>query len=125
MAIGYKTGGRKRGSRNKKTIAHEAALAAIAANPEMSPVEFLLSIVRNPDISPALRVTAAAHAAKYIHVPASKPSIEDMKVIDAVETQPEKRSPELIEKLRRLGIEEDDLKPDPDLLKRKGINVSR
>ena len=55
MALGIKTGGRKRGSLNKKTILR----AQTAENSGLSPLEFLLSVVRDETIEIGVRLDAA------------------------------------------------------------------
>lgn len=47
--------GRPRGSKNRKTILREQALAAAP----MTPIEFLQSVMQSPDVDPKLRVEAA------------------------------------------------------------------
>jgi hypothetical protein len=44
---GERRGGRQRGTPNKKTAHKNAALAAAAANPDISPLDFLLGIMRD------------------------------------------------------------------------------
>jgi hypothetical protein len=56
---GERRGGRQRGTPNKKTALRNAALAAAAANPEISPLEFLLGIMRDPNVSSELRIKVA------------------------------------------------------------------
>jgi hypothetical protein len=63
MALGVKTGGRKRGSLNKKTILR----AQTAENQGLSPLEFLLSVVRDQTKDVAVRLDAAKCAAPYVH----------------------------------------------------------
>ena len=63
MAQGIKTGGRKRGSLNKKTILR----AKTAENQGLSPLEFLLSVVRDQTKDIAVRLDAAKCAAPYLH----------------------------------------------------------
>jgi hypothetical protein len=50
---GFKTGGRKKGSKNKRqTALKEAAeIVARAALADLTPLEFMLEIMRNPDQS--------------------------------------------------------------------------
>jgi hypothetical protein len=56
---GERRGGRQRGTPNKKTALKNAALAAAAANTDISPRDFLLGIMRDPTTSRELRVKIA------------------------------------------------------------------
>jgi hypothetical protein len=61
-----KTGGRKKGKRNKKTEAREIVLADPAlAN--LAPVDFMLAVMRTTAFTVAVRLDAAAKAAPYRH----------------------------------------------------------
>jgi hypothetical protein len=64
---GERRGGRQRGTPNKKTARMNAAIDAAAANPAISPLDFLLGIMRDPNASSELRIRAAAQAAPFIH----------------------------------------------------------
>jgi hypothetical protein len=85
---GRKTGGRKKGVKNKSTVlkelAEQQALADAAASAEASPLEFLVNVFRNPTVAPALRLSAARDAAQYVHgKPASRPEPEqNVQIID-------------------------------------------
>jgi hypothetical protein len=63
MAKGFKSGGRKAGTRNRKTILREKALAGT----EIGPVEFMLGVMRAPEADPRLRLDAAKGAAAFLH----------------------------------------------------------
>lgn len=63
MAKGLKTGGRRKGSRNKAPQAQAAAIAASG----LTPLEFLLSVLRDPEKQYAARIDAAKAAAPYVH----------------------------------------------------------
>lgn len=65
MAAGRKTGGRKPGSLNKRTL----ELQALAqGEPEMdSPLDFLTSVFRNVALDLDYRIEAAKAAAPYVH----------------------------------------------------------
>jgi hypothetical protein len=63
MARGLKTGGRKKGTPNKRTILR----AQSAENLGLSPLEFLLSVVRDETNHVAVRLDAAKCAAPYVH----------------------------------------------------------
>jgi hypothetical protein len=56
-----KTGGRKKGSRNKRTIAIEKGAKG------MLPLEFMLKVMRDPKESIELRCEMAKAAAPYLH----------------------------------------------------------
>jgi hypothetical protein len=58
-----KTGGRRKGSRNKVTLARSAEIAASG----LTPLEFMLSVLRDPNEDPARRIDAAKSAAPYCH----------------------------------------------------------
>ena len=69
---GERRGGRQRGTPNKKTALKNAALAAAAANPDISPLDFLLGIMRDPATSSNLRVKIALAVVRLTH---AKPAI--------------------------------------------------
>jgi hypothetical protein len=62
MARGRKTGGRKRGTPNRRTIAQQEIVAS-----GMSPLDFLCAVYRDPKQSMTRRIEAAKCAAPYIH----------------------------------------------------------
>jgi hypothetical protein len=64
---GERRGGRQRGMPNKKTALKNAALAAAAADPNLSPLDFLLSLMRDPGLPPDLRIKMAQAAAPFVH----------------------------------------------------------
>ena len=59
-------GGRKRGSKNKTTVAREHA-AKEGANKNLTPLAHLLKIMRDPKQPKEDRNWAAAQAAPYMH----------------------------------------------------------
>ena len=80
---GRKTGGRKKGTPNKATAARQAAVAASG----MTPLDFMLAIVRGENISqgkgksayvPTMedRKWAAGQAAPYVHPRLSSVGVE-------------------------------------------------
>jgi hypothetical protein len=69
---GERRGGRQRGTPNKKTALRNAAISAAIANPEISPLEFLLGVMRDPNVSAELRIKVAQAAAPFVH---AKPGI--------------------------------------------------
>jgi len=66
MAQGKKTGGRKKGVRNKRTIAKRDELARMI-DKGISPLEYMLDIMRNPEQPEKDRLEAAKASAPYIH----------------------------------------------------------
>jgi hypothetical protein len=64
---GERRGGRQRGTPNKKTALRHAATAAAASNPDISPLDFLLAVMKDPNESPELRIKVAQAAAPFIH----------------------------------------------------------
>ena len=73
MAQGKKTGGRRKGTPNKRTAALKAAAAATIERFEQDMpaafdgdgVAFLQTIYRNPSLELSMRIDAAAKAARY------------------------------------------------------------
>jgi hypothetical protein len=66
MAFGRKTGGRQKGSKNKRTLAAAAATPdAVPTGP--TPLQFMLEIMRNPKLEHTIRMDAAKAAAPYLH----------------------------------------------------------
>ena len=58
-----KTGGRKRGSRNKVTKARQAAVEASG----LAPLDYLLQVMRDERIPLELRIDAAKSVAPYLY----------------------------------------------------------
>ena len=63
MAKGIKTGGRRKGSKNKVALAKAAALAASG----LVPLDYMLSVLRNPLASTEDKRWASEKAAPYCH----------------------------------------------------------
>jgi hypothetical protein len=63
MAKGKKTGGRKKGSRNKATIALEQELAASGETPK----DYMLRVMRDPKVDDHRRDEMAKAVAPYVH----------------------------------------------------------
>lgn len=60
---GERRGGRSKGTRNKRTEAQAAAIAEAG----VTPLEYLISIMRDPKALRAERIEAAKAAAPYVH----------------------------------------------------------
>ena len=67
---GERRGGRQPGTPNKKTALVNAAFDAATSNPDLSPLDFLLEVMRDSSIPPDWRIKAALAARPYVH---SKP----------------------------------------------------
>jgi hypothetical protein len=67
---GERRGGRQRGTPNRRTFLRNAAINAAALNPDVSPLDFLLGVMRDPNVSPEQRIRAAQLAAPYVHAKA-------------------------------------------------------
>ena len=63
MAKGFKSGGRQKGVVNRATAARQKAIAASGK----TPLEHLLSVMRNTKLPSNIRLDAAAKAAPYVH----------------------------------------------------------
>jgi hypothetical protein len=83
MAKGFKSGGRKAGTKNRKTVLRKQALAST----EIGPIEFMLGVMRANEADPRLRLDAAKGAAQFLHPKpsTSKPGI-DAKLIGSSAT---------------------------------------
>ena len=64
---GERRGGRQRGTPNKKTALRDSALAAAATNPDISPLDYLLGIVRDSNESSERRFKAAQTTLPFVH----------------------------------------------------------
>jgi len=63
MAAGRKTGGRQKGTRNRKTVEKVAEIEASG----LTPLDFMLGILRDERADPVQRFEAAKAAAPYVH----------------------------------------------------------
>jgi hypothetical protein len=63
MATGMKTGGRRKGTPNRRTAEMRAEMAATG---EM-PLDYMLRLMRDPNTEPARRDAMAKAAAPYLH----------------------------------------------------------
>lgn len=64
---GERRGGRQRGTPNKATVAKTAALKAASADPAVTPLQFLLGVMRDPTSPTNLRIQVARAAAPLVH----------------------------------------------------------
>lgn len=63
MAQGVKTGGRTKGTPNKATAAKAAEVAASG----LTPLDYMLTVLRDEANPPDVRLDAASKAAPYVH----------------------------------------------------------
>ena len=74
---GERRGGRQPGTPNKKTALVNAAFDATTSNADLSPLDFLLGVMRGSSLPPDWRMKAAQAALPYIHSkPASCPAVD-------------------------------------------------
>jgi len=73
---GERRGGRQRGTPNKSTVLKNAAIAAAASDPNLSPLDFLLKLMRQRDLPLEHRVSVAQQALPFAHAKprASRPT---------------------------------------------------
>jgi hypothetical protein len=64
---GERRGGRQRGTPNKKTLIKNAVFLVAASDPNRSPLEFMLALMRDPQVPFDLRIEMAAQAAPFVH----------------------------------------------------------
>ena len=74
---GERRGGRQRGTPNKATVAKAAALATASADAAITPLQFLLGVMRDPKAPTGLRVQVARAAAPLVHGKSKIPSVGD------------------------------------------------
>jgi hypothetical protein len=64
---GERRGGRKLGTPNKKTLLRNAFIDAVAADPNLLPLDFFLRLMHQPTLPLAIRVHAAEEALPFVH----------------------------------------------------------
>jgi hypothetical protein len=74
---GERRGGRQRGTPNRKTALTNAAFVAAASNPDITPLDFLLGIMRDHTVPPELRIRVAQAAAPFVHAKPGNPQLAD------------------------------------------------
>jgi hypothetical protein len=107
---GERRGGRQPGTPNKKTALVNAAFAAASPNAGLSPLDFLLGVMRDASVSPELRIKAAQAAAPYVHAkpgrfPATDSVVRAKHIEGVCEFEPEvaRSLRDDMEQLSRLG----------------------
>lgn len=71
---GERRGGRARGTPNKETVFKDAVFCAAAAQPNTSPLDFMLRLMRNPQVPIKIRIDMAAAAAPFVHARPKAPA---------------------------------------------------
>ena len=64
---GERRGGRQKGTPNKKTAFRNAVIAARSANENLTPLDVMLAVIRDPQVSLADRVKMALKALPRLH----------------------------------------------------------
>jgi hypothetical protein len=64
---GERHGGRQRGTPNKKTLIKNALFLAAAADLNRSPLDYMLALMRDPQVPLGLRIEVAVAAAPFVH----------------------------------------------------------
>ena len=80
-----KTGGRKRGSRNKRTIMQQQQSKTIvqaAKEAGLTPLEYMLKVMRDPETPPQRRDDMAKACAPYMHARLAAVDPETGKAVD-------------------------------------------
>jgi hypothetical protein len=71
---GERRGGRQRGTPNKNTLLKNAVFLAAASEPDRSPLDFMLALMRDPQVLLDDRIELASAAAPYVHIKPKAPS---------------------------------------------------
>ena len=74
---GERRGGRQRGTPNKATVAKAAALASASADPTITPIQFLLGVMRDAKAPIGLRLQVARAAPPLVHGQSKIASVVD------------------------------------------------
>ena len=84
---GERRGVRGKGTRNKSTELREAARQASIADPGITPLDFLLAVMRDPNYDCHTRIEAAKAALPYVHArrPQAEPKPDDPDFVPLVE----------------------------------------
>jgi hypothetical protein len=90
---GERRGGRQPGTPNKKTALVNAAFDAATSNPDLSPLDFLLGVMRDASLPPDWRIKAAQTVLPYVHVkperaPATDPAATARQIESGLDSDP-------------------------------------
>ena len=84
---GERRGGRQKGTPNKKTVLKDAVFLAAAAGADVSPLDFMLGLMRDPKVPVDLRLDMAVAAAPFVH---AKPQAPRQVLTDPMRCGPSK-----------------------------------
>ena len=136
---GERRGGRRRGTPNKTTALRDAVLCAAAAKPNGSPLDFMLGLMRDPNVLTDLRIEMAAAAARFVHARPQAARRVHTNPLDSspISSSPDLSAPKMEEELSAPGQSvdgEDDLSPlgfllsvmnDPDATSQQRIKAAK
>jgi hypothetical protein len=106
MARGFKTGGRQKGSRNRATEEARAAAKAIG----ILPLDYMLTVMRDPNADRKRRDAMATAAAPYLHPKLS--SVEPKPITDPEKSEGVSRiEVSFVHPLRRCANEDEKGRP--------------
>jgi len=101
---GERRGGRKRGTPNKKTALKNAVFLAAAASPDSSPLDFMLRLMRDPNVAMDLRIDMAAAAALYVHSRPRKERVQPLDLTTRIERRMKLSDAEMETKLKPTNL---------------------
>jgi hypothetical protein len=112
--------GRKPGTKNSATLAKQAALEEVIARAvmdECTPLEVMLSIMRDPASPAAMKFEAAKAAAPYVHPRLSQVDSRVTRVNDVAELTPEQ-----IDRLLAEGLADREAKAPQGVQQPNGVH---
>jgi hypothetical protein len=90
MAHGKKTGGRRKGTKNRATVEKEQFVAEVVSSAKtdgISPLEYMLQVMRDPTEDAVRRLDAAKSAAPFVHPRLSATAVtHDTRNLDDLDT---------------------------------------
>jgi hypothetical protein len=110
MAFGKKTGGRQKGSLNKITCEEREAVAASG----LTPLDYMLSVLRDEKQPAARRDDMAKAAAPYVHARLSSAEVKSETTVTYMARVPEKDATSDQWQARNAGKLNTSGKPNPD-----------
>ncbi len=136
---GERRGGRRRGTPNKTTALRDAVFCAAAAKSNGSPLDFMLGLMRDPNVLTDLRIEMAAAAARFVHARPQAARRVHTNPLDSspISSSPDLSAPKMEEELSAPGQSvdgEDDLSPlgfllsvmnDPDATSQQRIKAAK